>query len=78
MGRILFFLLLVVLIVFWFKGRKARAQAEFDARVAKEKQSHSVNMVCCPICGVHFAQGDGVKKNGRMYYSKSCADQVIE
>ena len=73
MGRILFFVLLAAAVLFWFKGRKARAQAQFDAQMAKKTRKRAVNMVRCSQCGVHFAQEDGIERDGKIYCSNACA-----
>ena len=43
---------------------------------AKQKIPESKKMVKCPVCGVYFAEVDGVWVNGTTYCSQECADRA--
>lgn len=72
-GKILFFALLgLLLFILWQKKRVARVKREeSEQRVPEAKK-----MVKCPICGVHFAEVDGVWVSGTTYCSQECADKA--
>ena len=73
LGKILFWVLLGLLIfVLWQKRRAARIRRE----EAKQKIPESKKMVMCPVCGVYFAEVDGVWVNGTTYCSQECADRA--
>lgn len=74
-SKIVFLALLgLLLFVIWQKRRVARIrQQESENKVPESKK-----MVQCPVCGVHFAEVDGVWVNGITYCSQECADKAKE
>lgn len=73
LGKLLFWALLgVLLFVLWQKKRSARIRRE----ESEHKLPESKKMVKCPVCGVYFAEVDGVWVNGTTYCSQDCADKA--
>ena len=73
LSKLIFFILLgLLLFVLWQKKRVARIRREEPVKKVPEAKK----MVQCPICGVHFAEVDGVWYNGKMYCSWQCADKA--
>ena len=73
LSKLIFFILLgLLLFVLWQKKRVARIRREEPVKKVPEAKK----MVQCPICGVHFAEVDGVWYNGKMYCSRQCADKA--
>ena len=58
-------------------GRRRGTKAPNDRLRLEKKPEMSVKkMVQCPICGVHFAEVDGVWMNGKSYCSLACAQKA--
>ena len=72
-GKIVFFVLLgLLLFVLWQKKRMPKVKQEESEPVEPEAKK----MVQCPVCGVHFAEVDGVWSSGTTYCSQECADKA--
>ena len=66
LGKILFFVLLIlVLLALWSKRKRELSKDH-------TRSSESKKMVRCPVCGVHFIEVDGEWYDGVMYCSKDC------
>ena len=73
LSKLIFFILLgLLLFVLWQKKRVARIRREESVKKVPEAKK----MVQCPVCGVHFAEVDGVWYNAKMYCSGQCADKA--
>ena len=73
LSKLIFFILLgLLLFVLWQKKRVARIRREEPVKKVPEAKK----MVQCPICGVHFAEVDGVWMNGKSYCSLACAQKA--
>lgn len=71
MGRILFWMLLGVLIFVLIQNRKKLLKPRQERQ--KIRQQATKKMVPCPVCGVHFAEVDGVWTGKNMVCSEECA-----
>ncbi len=69
LGKILFFVLLILLALVLWKKRQAEVVANQKKSV---KNEHATKMIQCPVCGIHFAEAEGHWYNGHMYCSLEC------
>lgn len=67
MGRILFFVALAAVVVWWLFGRKPRAS--LDGRPSKPPARGAAvdDMVACAHCGVHLPRADAVVDGTDLY-----------
>ena len=73
LSKLLFLVLLgLLLFVLWQKKRMPQVKKEqTEQGIPKAKK-----MVQCPVCGVHFAEVDGVWVTGITYCSQACAEKA--
>ena len=72
-GKIVFFVLLgLLLFVLWQNIRMPKIKQEGSEPMGPEAET----MVQWPVCGVHFAEVDGVWISGTTYCSQECADKA--
>lgn len=73
MGRIVFFLILVVLLVgavIWNRRNRIRRDQR-EAEVLPRSQS-PIPMIHCPVCGCAFPKNEAVLGDGVAYCSEKC------
>ena len=69
--KLLFLVLLVLVVVAVMQKRR-----NDRLRLEKKPEMSVKKMVQCPVCGVHFAEVDGVWMNGKSYCSLACAQKA--
>ncbi len=69
LGKILFFVLLILLALVLWKKRQTEVLSNKKKAVKSEQ---ATKMIQCPVCGIHFAEVDGHCYNGTMYCSVDC------
>lgn len=71
LGKLLLLLLLAMVVVGVIQKRRNER-----LRLQKKPQTDVKKMVRCPVCGVHFAEVDGVWVSGKSYCSLKCAQKA--
>jgi uncharacterized protein len=67
MGRILFFVLLAAVVLWWLFGRKPRPPVEGKGTQRPARGVAVDDMVACAHCGVHLPRADAVVDGDDLY-----------
>lgn len=73
LGKILFFVLLILLALVLWKKRQADV---ISKRIKAVRSEQTTKMIQCPICGIHFPEVEGQWYNGQMYCSLNCQNKA--
>jgi uncharacterized protein len=71
MGRILFFVALAAVVVWWLFGRKPRQPLDGKSPGRPGRSAAVEDMVACAHCGVHLPRADAVVDGTDLY----CGDE---
>ena len=67
MGRILFFVVLAAVVVWWLFGRKPRKPLDGKSPQPRGGVAAVDDMVACAHCGVHLPRADAVVDGSDLY-----------
>lgn len=67
MGRILFFLALAAVVMWWLFGRKPRAPLDGKSAKPPGRAAAVDDMVACAHCGVHLPRADAIVDGDDLY-----------